>query len=170
MVWLACTTAGLKISLCFSPWPCSIFYQTEMLRRATSESGSIIMLVVSQQTSHWSFYAFRAPWHLDCVLFSRLERLVEQVLTADPLPALLALADYWSRWVWIISQVPLMPGQSQVVNWIAHDKVRWAVIDWINSMAQYRYSPNFQLPNFADSVWSNYHVLLTLLIFRVYVI
>ena len=43
---------------------------------------------------------------LDRVLFSCLERSVEQVLTTDiPLPVLLALADYWSRWVWIISQV-----------------------------------------------------------------
>ena len=36
------------------------------------------------------------------------------------LPMLLALADYWSRGVWIISQVPLTPGLSQVINWIAH--------------------------------------------------
>ena len=42
------------------------------------------------------------------------------------LPILLALADYWSWRVWLTSQVPLTPGQSQVINWIVHDRVRWA--------------------------------------------
>ena len=56
---------------------------------------------------------------LDHVLFSCLERSVEEVLTV---PVLLALADYWSQGVWIIPQVPLMPGQSQ---WIAHGGVWW---------------------------------------------
>ena len=38
------------------------------------------------------------------------------------LPVLLALG---SVGVWITSQVPLTSGQSQVINWIAHDWVRW---------------------------------------------
>ena len=41
------------------------------------------------------------------------------------LPVLLALADYWSRGVWIILQVPLTPGLSQVINWIVLGGVWW---------------------------------------------
>ena len=36
------------------------------------------------------------------------------------------LLDYWSWEVWIILQVPLTLGQSQVINLIVHDRVRWA--------------------------------------------
>ena len=63
--------------------------------------------------------------HLDCVLFSHLKRSVYQVLIAAQvsLPVLLVLTDYWSWGLWIIAQVTLTPGQTQVINWIVHD--RW---------------------------------------------
>ena len=41
------------------------------------------------------------------------------------LPPLLVLADYWLREVWILSQVPLTPGWSQVIIWITHRVVGW---------------------------------------------
>ena len=108
--------------------------QTGMLHWATSGSRSPILLIVSHCRS---LHGFCAPW--PCYILPPEE-------------------------VWMVpSQVPLTPGQSQVINLIAHDRVwRWA-IDW--NMAQYRYSPMFQLTDlltqcvltnqFADSTCSN---------------
>ena len=56
----------------------SLFYQTGTFRRAPSGSESLLLLVVSQQTSHRSIHAFHIPW-----LFSCLECSVKEVLTED---------------------------------------------------------------------------------------
>ena len=50
-----------KLSSCFLPLPCSLFYQTRTLRQATSGSRSLILLPVSQQTIYQSIHAFRMP-------------------------------------------------------------------------------------------------------------
>ena len=70
--WLVLLQA-YKLSLCFSPLPCSLFYQTGMFCRATSGSGSLILLVVSQQTSCRLLYAFHAPWPCSILLSEMLE-------------------------------------------------------------------------------------------------
>ena len=69
----------------------------------------------------------------------------------------LALADYWSREVWIISQVPLMPGHSQVINWIAHGGVRWVGLETLLPCTNH---PNCHVltEQFADSACSNYTI------------
>ena len=50
-----------KLLLCFSPLLSSLFYQSGTPHQATSGSGSLILLVVSQQTSHRSLHAFLVP-------------------------------------------------------------------------------------------------------------
>ena len=77
--WLVLLQA-YKLLLCFLPLLCSLFYQTGMLRWATSGSRSLLLLLVSQQTSHQSLHAFHVPWPS---LFSHLKCSVEQVLTVD---------------------------------------------------------------------------------------
>ena len=118
--WLVLLQA-YKLSSYFSPLPCSLFYQTGMPGWATFGSGSLILLAVSQQTSCRLFHGFCVLTEL--VLFYRLECSVEQVLTVNLFA--LALADYWLWGVWIMLQVPLTLGQSRVIDWIAHDRVRW---------------------------------------------
>ena len=112
-----------KLSSCFFPLPCFSFLPKQNAPLSNFWQRIPNFLVVSQQTSHWSLHAFRVP--LLCSIIP-LECSVEQVLTADlSARILLALADYWSWRVWIISKVPLKPGShSQVINWIAHDRVR----------------------------------------------
>ena len=116
VVWLVCTTLAkvplqaYKLSSCFSSSPCSLCYRNGTFRRATSGSGSLVLLVVPQQTSRWSLRAFCTPW--SCSISwngqsSNFWRLISP-------PVLLALADYWLRGVWITTQVPLTPGLSQM--------------------------------------------------------
>ena len=98
-----------KLSSNFLPLPCSLFYQTGMVCGATSDSGSVILLVVSQQTSRWLLHGFCTP--LPCSLYQ---------------PGMLSRASSDSRYLclycwrwqiidhneyeWIISKVPLTPG------------------------------------------------------------
>ena len=117
-----------KLSSCFSPLLCSLLPKLERLHRVTFGSGSLLCLVVTKQTSRWSF---RAPWPYCSPAWNTQWRKFWWRIF---LPVLLALADYWLWGVWIILQVPLTSGSSQAINWIAHDRVRWAAIDWINSM------------------------------------
>ena len=73
------------------------------------------------------------------------------------LPALLVLVDFWLREVWILSQIPLTPGRSQVIIWITHrvfgwderlDKFHWAIQIFACVLTT----------QFADSVCSNYTI------------
>ena len=126
--------------------------QTGMLRRTTSGSGSLILLVVSQQTSHWLLRAFHTPWPCSIPAWNAQSSKIS-------LPMLLVLADYWSRGIWIISQVPLMPEQSQVINWIAHGGVRWVEQETSLPCSNH---PNCHAltEQFADSACSNYTICL----------
>ena len=112
-----------KLSSCFSLLLFSLFYQIGTLRQASSGSGSLILLVVSQQTSCQSLHAFCTPW--PCSILSAWNVQSSKFWQRTSLPVLLALVDYWLWGVWITSQVPLTPGQSQVINWIAHGGIQW---------------------------------------------
>ena len=84
-----------KLMLCFLPLPHSLFYQTGTLRRATSGSGSLILLVVSQQTSHWSLCAFCMPADLSaCAVGTGRLLIVRSIYNiTGPTNARIALRD-----------------------------------------------------------------------------
>ena len=161
VVWLACTTAGIQNIIML------LFYQTEMLRRATSGSRSIIMLVVSQQTSRWSFHAFCAPWPCSILPPGTLSRASSdsrssaRTVGAGRLLIVLSMNN-------ITGPTNARTEPSCKLNCTQQGEVGGYRLNKFHGATQY--SPLFQLPNFADSVWCNYHVLLTLLIFLVYVI
>ena len=112
-----------KLLSCFSPLPWSLFRPNRNAPpnnfwQQISHTVSCIPANKSSITLCFSraltvFYS--PPWNVQSSKF--WQRI--------SLPVLLALADYWLLGVWIISQVPVTPGQSQVINWIAHGGVRW---------------------------------------------
>ena len=128
--WLVLLQA-YKLSSQFSPLLCSLFYQTGMLHQATSVSGSLILLVVSQQTSHWLLHAFRMP------LFSRLKHSVKQVLTAD-------LSARAGRLL-IVTSMNSITGPTNTRTEPGYklncNMTGWGgrPIDWTNSMVEHRY-------------------------------
>ena len=128
--------------------------QTGTFCWATFGSRSLLHLVVPQQTSRRSLHAFCAPWPCCSPTWNAQSRKFWRQIT---LPVLLVLADYWSRGVWTISQVPLTPGQSQVINWIAQvggyrlNKFHGAIIFAHVLTTQLCWLNVVELPWFADS-------------------
>ena len=76
-----------KLTSCFLPLPYSLFYQTGTLCRATSGSGSLILLVVSQQTSHWSLCAFCMPADLSACAVGTGRLLIARSIYNITVPA-----------------------------------------------------------------------------------
>ena len=123
MVWLVCITAGIQIIIVlltftmFSllpKWdaPPSNFWQwiSHTVGCIPANKPSIASCF-----SHALTMFYSPAWN------SQSSKFWQRI----SLPVLLALADYWSRGVWIILQVPLTPGLSQVINWIALGGVWW---------------------------------------------
>ena len=122
-----------------------VFYQTGMLHRATSGSGSLVLLVVSQQTSRRLLHAFRVPWLCYILLPEMLSRA-----SSDSRSLCLYCWHwqiYWLRGLWIISHRShwRQDRAMQVINLIVHRGVQCmgGARDRINSIGQYRYSPVF---------------------------
>ena len=120
VVWLACTTAGIQIII--------MLVAFTMFSFLPKPECSAEQLLAADLPYCWLYPSKQAVDRfmvfvcLHCVLFSWLKRSVKQVLTAD-LSARTVDAGR-SVGVWITSQVPLTPGQNQVINWIAHDRVK----------------------------------------------
>ena len=153
VVWLVCTTAGIQIIV--------VLLAFTVISFPTKPECSTEQLLAADLSYCWlppckqAIDRFMLFARLDRVLFFRRERSVEQVLTADLSARAVGVADYWSQGVWIISQVPLTPGQSQVINWIAHGGVRWVGLQTSLPCSNH---PNCHVltEQFADSACSNY--------------
>ena len=136
-VWVACTTAGIQIIVVLLAF--RVLFSTKpecSAKHFLAVEFSYCWLYPGKQAVDY-FMLLRALTVFCFLTWNAQSRMFWQWLS---LPVLLV---YWSREVWII---PLTPGQSQVINLIVHDRVRWAgyrLNKLINSMTQYRYSPVF---------------------------
>ena len=111
---------------CFT-FTVSLLYQTGMFHQATSGSRSLILLVVSQQTSCQSLHAFCGAFTVfySFTLNAQSSKFWQRI-SLSPYCQHWQLDD-WSWRVWIISKVPLTPQSSTGYKLNRSEQIPWTM-------------------------------------------
>ena len=147
-----------KLLSCFSPLPCSPFWPNRNALLSNFwqliyHSKQAVDCIPANKPSIASCFSCTLTVFYSPTWNTQSSKFWQRI----SLPMLLALADYWLWGVWITSQVPLTPGQSQVINWIAHRWVQWVGLETSLPCSNHP-NCNVLTEQFADSAYSNYMI------------